>query len=143
MQLVLITPFNFPDVASLLYPKIEAATHYSVGKYKGADIVKYIASGAMQLWAAYDEEHKHVDGIAITEIVTYPQRKICRFLCATGENLDNWIDLINEIETWATVMGCDGFQAECRPGWERLLKGNGYRKSHVILGKDLGNGTAH
>lgn len=138
-QLLLIPPQNLPNVMALVYPKIDAATSYSVGKYTGNDVVKKIASGHMQLWAAYDEDADVVSGVAITEIAVYPQRRICRFLCATGENMSEWVDFIDDIEKWGESMGCDGFQAECRPGWERVLKDKGYRKSHVILNKELGS----
>jgi len=138
-HLLLIAPYNLPNVLTSVYPKIEAATAYSVGKYNGSDILQKIVSGNMQLWVAYDEERDRIDGIAITEIAIFPQRKICRFLCATGEDLMEWIDHIEGMENWAVEMGCDGFQAECRPGWERLLKSFGYNKSHVILNKELGS----
>lgn len=138
-QLILISPLNLPHVINAVYPRIEAATAYSVGKYKGSDIIQKIASGNMQLWAIYEDEEENLQGVAITEIAVYPQRKICRFLCATGENSDQWIGLIEQIETWALDNGCDGLQAECRPGWERLLKDFGYSKSHVILNKELGS----
>ncbi len=139
MNLILIPPANLPHVINLVYPKIDAATEYSVGKYNGSDIVKKIASGNMQLWVIYEEETDKVQGICITEIAVFPQRKICRFLCATGDSSEEWIDLISVIEEWAETMGCDGFQAECRPGWERLLRDFGYKKSHVILNKELGS----
>jgi hypothetical protein len=138
-HLVLIPPTNLPNVLSLVYPKIDAATAYSVGKYRGSDVVVKIAAGEMQLWAIVDEDADEIRGIAITEIAVYPQRKILRFLCATGEEFREWIDLIDEIEQWGADMGCSGFQAECRPGWERSLKERGYRKSHVILNKELGS----
>lgn len=137
-QLVLIPPNNLPNVINDLYPKIAAATSYSVGKYNGVDIVKLIANGAMQLWVAFDEENDKVEGIAITEIAVYPQRKILKFLCATGDNVSQWLGHMDEIERWGEQRGCDGFQAETRPGWEKLLKDRGYTKSHVILNKELG-----
>lgn len=138
-DLILIPPANLPNVIDLVYSQIDAATHYSVGKYKGVDVIRKIADGHMQLWVIYDEECDKVNGIAITEIAVYPRRKICRFLCATGEESNEWIGLIGNIEEWALNKGCDGFQAECRPGWERILKGFGYTKSHVILNKELGS----
>lgn len=139
MNLILISPSNLPNVLSLVYPKIEAATAYSVGKYTGTDVLRSIAAGTMQLWCAFDEDKENIQGIAITEIAVYPQRKVCRFLCATGEDLADWIDLIDGMEVWATNIGCDGFQAECRPGWEKLLRARGYTKSHVILNKEIGS----
>lgn len=137
-QLILIPPCNLPNVINQLYPQIEAATTYSVGKYNGVDIVKMIASGNMQLWAAFDEENNVVEGVAITEIAVYPQRKILKFLCATGENLGRWIDHMGAIEKWGQNMGCDGFQAETRPGWKKILQGRGYTNSHIIMNKELG-----
>lgn len=136
MRLILVPPIDLPDTLSIFYPKIEAATHYSVGKYKGGDIVRFLVSGAMQLWAACDEDK--VMAIAITEMVVYPQRKICRFLCATGEHMQEWFNFIDDMETWAVANGCDGFQAECRPGWEKFLKPKGYAKSHIIVNKEIG-----
>lgn len=136
-QLVLIPPSNLPNVIDLVYPKINAATAYSVGKFQGPDVLQRIVDGHMQLWAAIDEDENTVSAVAITEIAIYPRRKICRFLCATGEESGEWINLISGIELWAERQGCDGFQAECRPGWERLLKDFGYTKSHVILMKEF------
>lgn len=136
--LVLVSPQNFPNIINLVMPRIENATAYSVGKYKGADIVRLIASGAMQLWLAYDDENEKLEGLAITEIAQYPQRKICRFICATGENYERWFHHMEEMEKWGISMGCDGFQAECRAGWQRPLKDQGYRLSHIIMNKELG-----
>lgn len=138
-NLVLIAPHDLSSVINMVYPKIEAATSYSVGKYHGADIVRQLAAGSMQLWLAYDDENDKLDGLAITEIAVYPQRKICRFLCATGENYKDWFHHMEEMEKWGEKMGCTGFQAECRPGWERPLKEIGYSKSHIIMNKELGS----
>lgn len=137
-QLILIPPGNLPNVINDLYPRIEAATAYSVGKYNGVDVVKMIASGAMQLWVVFDEDSEKVESITITEIASYPQRKILKFLCSTGEDVDNWLHHLGEIERWGEANGCDGSQAETRPGWEKLLKPSGYIKSHVILNKNFG-----
>ncbi|MDE2100412.1 MAG: hypothetical protein KGL39_24380 [Patescibacteria group bacterium] len=119
-------------------PMIDSAAEYSVGKYKGADVVDAIRKEKMQLWVVIDDKKK-IQAIAITELALFPQAKVCRFLCATGENAPEWIHLIKEIEDWAVNEGCTQFQAECRPGWERLLKSYDYQKTHVILNKEIGD----
>lgn len=137
-KLVRIPSKSLPDIIDLVYPRIEAATQYSVGKYTGSDVIKKIVDCSMQLWVAFDEDGEKVDGLAITEISVYPKRRILKFLCATGENMDGWAHHIKTIEEWSRVeMHCDGSQAECRPGWEKILKGDGYVKTHVILNKDF------
>jgi hypothetical protein len=134
-SLFAIPPHLLPAIIGIVYPMIESAAEYSVGKYEGKDILKLIIDGKFQLWGAVEGEK--INGIAITEIVDYPRVKMCRFLCATGENLSEWMPLIKDIEAWAVSKGCKSFQAECRPGWERLLKPYGYEKSHIIMNKEL------
>lgn len=116
------------------YPLIEEATKYSIGKFTGTDVIRLIMNNTFQLWGAVGDDLR---GIAITEIVQFPQKKVCRFLCCTGNEAADWIGLIEEIEAWAKSIGCKSFQAECRPGWERYLKPFGYMKHHVILDKEL------
>ena len=134
-ELFLIPPKLFPDFVDRVFPLIDAATAYSMGKYTGADVVREIVQGRMQLWAAVNEEK--INGIAITEIVNYPCTRLLRFLCCTGEKAEEWFSLIQEIEAWGKMQGCKSFEAICRAGWERYLKNYDYKKQHVIMGKEL------
>lgn len=120
-----------------VYPKIEAATAYSDGKYIGPDIVKMLISGHMQLWGIVDDEDGNLNGITITEIATYPQRKVCRMLSTAGEGSDNMLPLLPEVESWAKACGCSSIEPVCRPGWEKILKPYGYKKTHILLSKEL------
>jgi hypothetical protein len=135
MKLHLINPDMLPNIMGLIYPKIDAATKYSVGKYNGVDIVKKLIDAHMQLWIVIEDSIEEIQAIVITELSAFPQAKICRLICCTGEGSEKWVHLISEIEDWAKENGCDGLQAECRPGWEKILKHFGYEKSHVILNK--------
>jgi hypothetical protein len=139
-ELVLISPNNLPNIINLVYPKIDAATAYSNGKYQGSDILQQLVSGHMQLWAAVNE-NEEIQAIAITEIANYPRIRVMRFLCATGENVEEWINHIDAMEAWGQSHGCKDFEAVVRPGWQKLLKPKGYATSHVIVNKDIG--TCH
>lgn len=134
IKLVAITPDKLIASMADFYPLINDATQYSIGKFGGVDVIRLIMNGTFQLWGAVGDSLR---GIAITEIVNFPQKKVCRFLCCTGHEASDWIGLIEEIEAWAVTVGCKSFQAECRPGWERYLKPFGYEKHHVIMNKEL------
>ena len=136
MQLYLIPPNLLPDFMEQVFPMIDAATTYSVGKYTGADVVKLLISGAMQLWAAIEDTV--ICGIGITEIANYPQARVCRVLCVTGNaGAKMLVGFIEGIEKWAKEQRCKSVQAECRAGWEKHMKPFGYTKNHVIMNKEL------
>ena len=80
---------------------------------------------------------ENITAIAITEIVDFPRRKICRLLACTGTGADRWLDKLAEIEDWARHRGCTAIEPIARPGWERKLTARGYRKTHVVLEKSL------
>jgi hypothetical protein len=134
-KLVLATPDLLPNILGIVYPKIEAACARSVGKYNGSDIVKCLIDRSMQLWVVFDDMDSEVNAIVITEISQFPRIKLLRLLCCTGENSEQWVHLLKDIEDFGKIHGCEGFQAECRPGWEKVLKNLGYKKEHVILNK--------
>lgn len=132
-----ILPQTLPNVINAVYPKIDAATAHSDGKYIGPDIVRLLISGHMQLWAAVEENDGKINGISITEIANFPQRKVGRMLAATGEDAAGWVPLLTEIEAWEKAQGCTLSEIVCRPGWEKVLKPFGYKKTHVLLSKEL------
>ncbi len=90
----------------------------------------------MQLWLAVDGSGRH-HAVAVTEIVQYPRCSVCAVLACTGEDAADWAPLIQGIETWARERGCRTIEPRCRPGWEKLLKPHGYRRTHSILEKPL------
>lgn len=107
----------------------------SNGKYESVDILRSLLRGDMQLWGALSDEK--IEAIAIGEIVSYPRIKVYRVLGCTGEGMNEWLDLIHGIENWARMQGCKDFEAIARPGWEKMLTPQGYKKTHIILNRSL------
>jgi hypothetical protein len=107
----------------------------SNGKYEAVDILRALLRGDMQLWGAVGDEK--IEAIAIGEIVNYPRIKIYRMLGVTGEGMNEWINHIHGIENWARAQGCQDFEAVARPGWEKMMKDKGWRKTHIILNYSL------
>lgn len=117
------------DLLSVCKPWIEAALAYSGGTHTFEDVAEGIASGRMQLWPAED-------GCCVTEILTYPQRKVLNGAICGGD-MDRVLDMIPAIEEWARLQGCDCVEITGRRGWTRALGPLGYRDAAVVLRKDL------
>jgi hypothetical protein len=118
-----------------IWPMLKEACERSSGKYEPMDIVRQIAAKRMQLWNAMDDNKIHA--IGITEIIQYPHTKVCRVLAATGEDLKILKEMMPKLEEWAKEIGCAWIEPVCRPGYEKALKTQGFKKQHIILEKKL------
>ncbi len=130
-----LAPPSLPDRWEKVRGLVASACARSGGKYAAVDVLRLALGGAMQLWAAMDGDA--AKAVAITEVTAFPRRLVCRVLACTGEGPESWLGHLAAIETWARAQGCTAIEPVARPGWERLLKPLGYRKTHVILEKPL------
>ena len=108
------------------------------GSHTVADVCADLRQGKAQLWIAGDGET--IDGIVVTTVTQYPQRKECFIWLLAGErgSAYSWPrinEMLGEIETWAKTLGCDLVSLEGRSGWERVLPD--YEKTKVILERRL------
>lgn len=108
---------------------IEGALEYSGGTHDFDDIVEGVKSGMMQFWPASD-------AAAITEIVTFPKKKVLNIFLAGG-NMDTIVDMNESAEHFAQLNGCSGMTIAGRKGWSRVLKQKGYSEAFTILRKDI------
>jgi hypothetical protein len=58
----------------------------------------------------------------------------------TGHHREKWQHLIKHLEKFALDNNCDKMELIARPGWERVLRNFRYKKSHVLLEKQLKKG---
>jgi len=108
---------------------IEAALEYSGGTYLFEDVVNQVKSGMLQFWPA-------PDACAVTEIITYPRKKVLHIFLAGG-NMDTLIDMNDSAERFAKLNDCTGVSLAGRPGWAKILNKKGWSPSYVTLGKDI------
>lgn len=108
---------------------IESALAYSGGTHEFADIVDGVVSGRMQLWPA-DR------GVAVTEIVEYPRKRVLHVFLAAGE-MDQLIDMIGDAERWGFAHGCKYVTVAGRTGWRRVLGKHGWRESVAVMEKEI------
>lgn len=107
------------------------------GKYDEKSIFFFLIGGKMQLWIATDEQ-ENVIAIAITENILYPLGiNVFRVICVTGHNRHQWQHLMADLEAHAKKLGCVDMELNARPGWQRIMKSQGYEMTHVQLNKSL------
>lgn len=103
------------------------------GRYTVDDLIEQIKSGDRQCWMIDNR------AIALTQI-SAERFKTCWITHVTGAGLQEWKDAFEEIEAWARYLGCARIEAVARPGYERIGKQYGLRKTHVLLVKELTDG---
>lgn len=101
--------------------------------YSARDILDGLVKNSFQLFISWENK---VESAVITEVVQYPQKKICRYFLAGGSNMDNWLEPIQQtIEQFAKHNNCDAVEVAGRKGWSKKLKG--YEQKVYLFSKEL------
>jgi len=108
---------------------IEAALEYSGGTHEYEDIVNSIKKGYMQFWPAEN-------GCAVTEIVTFPRKKVFHIFLAGGEK-NQIVDMDESAVEFAKAQGCTGMTIAGRRGWARVLLTKGWTEAFTTLSKEI------
>jgi len=108
---------------------LQAALDRSGGTHTLDDVRTAIATGLMQFWPA-------PRGCAVTEIITYPQKRVLHIFLAGGE-MDQIVDMDESAAEFARQNGCTGMTIAGRKGWQKVLKDKGYEPAFTVLSKDI------
>ena len=101
--------------------------------YTARDILDGLVKNSFQLFISWEDK---VESAVITEVIQYPQKKVCRYFLAGGSNINNWLEPIQqEIEKFAKYNQCDAIEIAGRKGWLRKLKG--YKQKIYLMSKKL------
>ena len=101
--------------------------------YTARDILDGLVKNAFQLFISWEDK---VESAVITEVIQYPQKKVCRYFLAGGSNINNWLEPIQqEIEKFAKYNQCDAIEVAGRKVWLRKLKG--YEQKIYLMSKKL------
>ena len=101
--------------------------------YTARDILDGLVKNSFQLFISWEDK---VESAVITEVVEYPQKKICRYFLAGGSNMDNWLEPIQEtIEKFAKHNLCNSVEVAGRKGWSKKL--NGYEQKIYLFSKEI------
>jgi len=135
-ELLNFTKDQVEKVWPLAKPYVEKACETN-GGFNAEHILEFLQSGLMQLWMAVDGKTNQVICVCVTEIREYPNFKVCDLRITTGEQFERWFNYMDQICEWARKEGCKKMEIFARPGWERILKHKGFRKTHVQIEREL------
>ena len=125
-----------PEYVDSCWGKIEGfidkAAEYTYGRFSTGNIYDMVKEGEYQLWIAFDMDK--FKGAVVTNVVTYPQRKLlCMQFCG-GEELKDWKDpMLDILRRFAKDVGCDGIESTARPGWAKIFQNDGYAANWVTF----------
>lgn len=111
-------------------PYVEAALAEAGGTHGIDDVARLIAEGRAHFWPGRR-------CAVVTEFYDYPRLKACN-MWLLGGDLRELLAMRPVIEAWARGQGCARVVGGGpRRGWERVLRGSGYRPGWIIYCKEL------
>jgi len=141
MNLVRIPTSNIDDVWNLIKKDIQEALSYS-GNHTDSDFVlETLKQEKFQLWIVWDKNQKTTldkyYGVVVTEIIKRKLIQSCNIFIVTGRHRQKWQHLVKELESFAIKNECDCMELFARPGWDKIMKNHNYKRTHVVLEKQL------
>ena len=97
------------------------------------DIEADILAGRSLLWVAWNGHV--IESAAATILINSESGKVCIITVCGGSNMERWLSLIGQIESYARREGCARVRIYGRKGWLRVL--DGYEQEHIIMDKEL------
>lgn len=131
IRLVGVPLVKVPQVWGRIFVMLKTAVDQNDG-FTMDDVYNNLMQGFSQMWLADNGEIK---GVAITQLINYPQKRTCLLLFTAGVDFDHWRHLLTDIESWAVSKGCKDIEFYGRRGW--LKKDLGYKPTYVVFRKDL------
>ena len=141
MELVRIPIIELDKVWSLVEKDIRNALAYS-GQLTDSDFVYETAKeDKFQVWVIWDKNQKKTNdkyfGVVVTEIIKRKHGKVCHVYIVTGRQMSKWQHLISRVEEFAKDEGCKMMELIARPGWQKVYNNHGYKRTHVVLEKQI------
>ena len=141
MELVRIPTKELDKVWGLIEKDIRKSLLFSGQLSDSEFVLKTAKEGKFQIWILWDKVQKtsveKYFGVVITEIVEKPLGKVCHIYMMTGRQRHKWQYLIKDIEKFAQEEKCSVMELIARPGWQKILNQFGYKRTHVVLEKQI------
>lgn len=131
-----IPPQAVSDLWRFAEPYVKRALDHTYGEVSADDLKQMCGTSNAQLWMI--SKGNRIMGAGTTQIVIYPQMKVCRIITLAGAEFDEWMDMTHmNLELWAETMGCTAMEAFCRRGFVPKLEGIGYKHRYSVVHKSL------
>ena len=134
MKAHLIQPEDVAYLWDDVGPMLARVTERSEGEMEPDDYLEILTQGAMQLWIATEE--KNITLAMVTQIISYPQKKVLRVIAISGERFIEVHSQFNDmVEAFAIRVGCSSMELWGRKGWKKMLPD--WKDSYIVFTKDL------
>ena len=141
MNLVRIPTKELDKVWSLVEKDIRQALLYS-GQLTNSDFVLQTAKqDKFQVWVLWDKKQKTTldkyFGVVVTELIQRQLGKVCHVYIMTGRQRQKWQHLVKVVEDFAKENKCQMVELIARPGWQKVMNNFGFKRTHVVLEKQI------
>ena len=128
------TQDDFNQVVPDIMPHLNKALSYTP-ECSVESILERIMQGTSLLWVVTTPYGQH-KGVVVTQIKRFPNYDVAIGHLCGGEDIDDWIHLLSDIEEWAQQAGCRKFEIQGRKGWAKKLPSD-YKSEAVIYTKEF------
>ena len=129
----LLDPEDVEYVWDKVEPILARAVSRSEGELKTNDILNFVIEGDMQLWIV--AENKEIIAALVTQIITYPQKRILRLVSLAGEDFNKFKHFLDMVQSFAIQKGCTALELWGRKGWKKLLPE--WNSKYIVYTKDI------
>ena len=133
MKAHLLDPDDVEYVWEKVEPILARVIPHSEGELETDDILDLVTEGSMQLWIV--AENKEIIAALVTQIITYPQKRILRLVSLAGEDFDKFKHFLDIVESFAIQKDCTALELWGRKGWKKLLPE--WNSEYIVYTKDI------
>lgn len=124
-----------PDMAGQVWPRVRSMAGQAPDKTDMGTLAELdtdVLSGRALLWIVCEDA---IEAAVVTRLDLTEHSKVCTILACGGKNVRKGLHLLDSIESYARVEGCDGVRLYGRRGWKRALPD--YREIGVVMERKL------
>lgn len=137
MNVALLLPEYLPSALPEVEGFLSRAALRTHGRWLVKDIIDELFEEKQHLWVAFEEKGKIV-AACTTKLIDYPNGRSLAVQFCGGDNMDRWLDdLLATLDKFARDQKCDAIEMTGRKGWEKTLKGRGWKMSSVTCAKEI------
>jgi len=129
----IVAPEDVAYIWERVAPLLDEVQEHTEGEVESDDFLESLTHGDMQLWIATEENELH--SIMITQIITYPQKRVLRIISIAGSDFKRLYQFNEMVESFAIKTGCTSLELWGRKGWKKLLPD--WESNYIVYTKDL------
>ena len=127
------------DYLPFAWSHLQAALAHSNDEGSIDDLCEELERGELELWLIYNSGQKKLCGAATTGFLTYPMKMVLEIrTLAVDAPREEWKPLIDVLETYAAIHGCESIDLMGRRGWAKLGAQLGFKEVHVKMSRRVG-----